>query len=96
VTLVLDSHGVTALAADRARLAELRLRGEWPAIVPTVVLTDALSGDRRDYDENRLLRACDVQRVDEMLARDATCLRAKVEGGRAPSTVDAIVVAVAD
>ena len=53
MTVVLDSHGVTMLAGDRARLAELRRRDEWPAIVPSVVLTEALTGDhRRDYDEN--------------------------------------------
>ncbi|HZQ84123.1 MAG TPA: hypothetical protein VFA83_04760 [Acidimicrobiales bacterium] len=97
MTLVLDSHGLTALAADRARLAELRHRGEWPPIVPTVVLTEALTGDhRRDYGENRVLRTCDVQPVDEMLARAAASLRARVRGRRAPSAVDAIVVAMAD
>ena len=97
MTLILDSHGVTSLAADRARLAELRARGEWPPLVPTVVLTEALSGDhRRDYHENRLLRTCDVQIVDEALARDAATLRAKVQARRTPSAVDAIVVAIAD
>jgi hypothetical protein len=97
VTLILDSHGVTSLAGDRARLAELRNRGEWPPLVPTVVLTEALSGDhRRDYHENRLLRTCDIQAVDEALAREAAALRAKVRARRIPSAVDAIVVAVAD
>ena len=95
--LVLDSHGVTALAADRARLAALRDRGEWPPIVPTVVLTETLTGDhRRDHHENRLLRTCDVQPVDEMLAREAAGLRARMTGRRVPSAVDAIVVAAAD
>ncbi len=97
VTVVLDSDGVTTLAGDRARLAELRRRGEWPAIVPSVVLTEALTGDhRRDYDENRLLRTCDIRPVDELLARSAARLRAKTATRRAPSAVDAIVVATAD
>jgi hypothetical protein len=97
VTIVLDSHGVTSLAGDRARLAELRNRGEWPPIVPTVVLTESLTGDhRRDYQENRLLRTCDIQVVNETLAREAAGLRAKVRARRAPSAVDAIVVAIAD
>lgn len=97
VTLVLDSHGVTSLAGDRARLAELRDRGEWPAIVPTVVLTESLTGDhRRDYHENRLLRTCDIHAVDEALAREAAELRALVQTRRAPSAVDAIVVTIAD
>lgn len=97
MTLILDSHGVTSLAGDRARLAELRDRGEWPPLVPTAVLTEALSGDhRRDHHENRLLRTCDILAVDEALAREAAALRAKARARRIPSAVDAIVVAVAD
>jgi predicted nucleic acid-binding protein len=97
VTLILDSHGVSRLAGDRARLTELRNRGEWPPLVPTVVLTEALTGDhRRDYHENRLLRTCDIQAVNEDLARQAAALRTKVKARRIPSAVDAIVVASAD
>jgi hypothetical protein len=97
VTVVLDSHGLTMLAQSRARLEELRRRGEWPAIVPSVVLVEALTGDhRRDFHENRLLRACDVRPVDEELARNAATLRIQVKARRAPSAVDAIVVALAD
>ena len=97
MTVVLDSPGLTSLARNRARLEELRRRGEWPAIVPAVVLAEALTGDhRRDHFENRVLRACDIWIVDELLARSAAQLRASVRGRRAPSAVDAIVVAVAD
>lgn len=97
MTIVLDSHGLTSLAHNRARLEELRRRGEWPAVVPSVILAEALTGDhRRDYFENRLLRACDVRPVDELLAREAASLRSAVTGRRVPSAVDAIVVAVAD
>jgi predicted nucleic acid-binding protein len=97
MTVVLDSHGLTTLAAKRARLEELRRRGEWPAIVPCVVLAEALTGDhRRDYHENRLLQACDIRPVDELLARVAATLRGRVDAKRPPSAVDAIVVAVAD
>ena len=97
MTLVLDSHGVTMLAQSRARLEELRLRGEWPAIVPSVVLAEVLTGDhRRDFHENRLLRTCDIWPVEEELARSAAALRTKVNGRRVPSAVDAIVVALAD
>jgi predicted nucleic acid-binding protein len=96
MTVVLDSHGLTALAANRARLEELRRRGEWPALVPCVVLVEALTGDhRRDYHENRLLRACDVRPVDELVARAAATLRSRVSAKRIPSAIDAIVVAVA-
>jgi hypothetical protein len=97
VTVVLDSHGLTRLANNRARLEELRRRGEWPAIAPSVILTEALTGDhRRDYLENRLLRACEIKLVDELLARSAARLRAAARTRRTPSAVDAIVVAVAD
>jgi predicted nucleic acid-binding protein len=97
VTVVLDSHGLTSLASNRARLEELRRRGEWPAIVPSVVLAEALTGDhRRDFRENRLLRACDIKDVDELLSRSAARLRASAKERRRPSAVDAIVIAVAD
>lgn len=97
VTVVLDSHGLTTLANNRARLEELRRRGEWPAIVPSVILTEALTGDhRRDYHKNRVVRACEIEPVDELLARAAAQLRAAAKTRRAPSAVDAIVVAVAD
>ena len=64
------------LAENRARLQELRRRGEWPAVVPAVVLTEALTGDhRRDFRENRLLRTCDLRTIDEQLARAGAALR---------------------
>jgi hypothetical protein len=97
VTVVVDSHGLTSLSQNRARLEELRSRGEWPAIVPSVVLAEALTGDhRRDYHENRVLRACEIRSVDETVARAAAALRTRIAARRVPSPVDAIVVAVAD
>jgi hypothetical protein len=63
-TLVLDAGGLSALARRRARLAELRLRGHWPARVPAVVPAEALTGDRRrDFHANRLHRASQVRDV---------------------------------
>lgn len=97
MTLVLDSEGVTVLAADRARLEELRRRDEWPPLVATVTLVEALTGDhRRDFHENRFLQTCEIRAVGETLARTASRLRAQVSGRRAPSAADAIVVALAD
>ncbi len=96
MNLVLDSGGVTALAGQRARLAELRRRGAWPPQVPTVVLVEVLTGDhRRDFHENHLLRMCQIRPVDGQTARDAARLR--TASGRADdiSATDAIVVAFA-
>ncbi|MCU4186876.1 hypothetical protein K6U06_21095 [Acidiferrimicrobium sp. IK] len=77
--------------------AEARTWADQALGLPCVVLTGALTGDhRRDYPENRLLRACDVRPVDELVARAAAVLRSQVTGRRIPSGVDAIVVAVAD
>ncbi len=97
MTVVLDSGGLSMLAGNRARLAALRARGAWPPIVPSVVLAEALTGDhRRDFHENRLLRLCLVEPVDDGLARLAAVLRTAAAGARTPSAIDAIVVAQAD
>lgn len=96
MTLVLDAGGLSALAGQRARLAELRHRGLWPAQVPAVVLTESLTGDhRRDLHVNRLLRACQVRDVDETQAREAARLRAATGRAGTISAVDAVVVASA-
>lgn len=96
MTLVLDAGGISALAGRRARLQELLRRGLWPAQVPSVVLTQALTGDhRRDFAANRLLRACQVHDVDEMLARTAARLRTATGRAGTISAVDAVVVAFA-
>lgn len=96
MTLVLDSGGLSALAGDRGKLHELRRRGMWPALVPTVVLTESLTGDhRRDFGVNRLVRACQVCPVDELLAREAARLRTATGRAGMISVVDALVAALA-
>lgn len=81
--------------------------GLWPPVVPSSVLTEALTGDpRRDFHVNRVLAACEIEPVDERLARRAAALRTAaaqdvrppVSGKERPlpSAVDAIVVALAD
>lgn len=94
--LVLDAGGVRALVGDRARLRELQRRGLWPAQVPSVVLTEALTGDhRRDFGANRLLRTCQVRDVDERQAREAARLRTATGRAGSISAVDAVVAATA-
>jgi hypothetical protein len=96
VTLILDSGGISALAGQRARLAELRNRGLWPPQVPAVVLAEALTGDsRRDFHANRLLRTCQVRDVDEPQSREAARLRTATGRASKISAVDAVVVAFA-
>lgn len=96
MTLVLDAGGLTALAGQRARLQELRRRGLWPAQVPAVVLTEALTGDhRRDFHTNHLLRTCQVRPVDETQAREAGRLRTATGRAESVSALDAIVAALA-
>ena len=92
----MDAGGLSALTGQRARLAELRSRGLWPAEVPSVVLVEALTGDhRRDFHTNRLLKACQVRDVDETQAREAARLRTATGRARSISAVDAVVAAVA-
>lgn len=97
--LVLDSGGVTRFSKrDRqtaALLLAFRRRGLWPAVVPTVVLTESLTGSaRRDANTNQFLKTCEVRpMVSERVARRAAELRTKAQRG---SAVDALVVAVAE
>lgn len=96
MTVILDASGVSALATQRARLVELRRRGHWPAQVPAIVLTEALTGDhRRDFPANRLLRACQIRDVDEPQAREGARLRTCTGRAGTISATDAIVAAFA-
>lgn len=96
MTLILDSGGISALAGHRARLAELHRRGEWPPQVPTITLTEALTGDhRRDHHANRLLTMCQLRPVTEDLARTGAQLRGRLARPGSVSATDAVVAAVA-
>jgi hypothetical protein len=87
---------VSMVAGQRARLVELRRRGYWPAQVPAVVLTEALTGDhRRDFHANRLLRTCQIRDVDEPQAREGARLHTCTGRAGTISATDAIVVAFA-
>lgn len=96
MNLVLDSGGISALAGQRARLAELRRRGVWPPQVPAVVITESLTGDhRRDFHKNHLLGMCQILPVTEAIARVGALLRTSTGRAAEISATDAIVVAFA-
>lgn len=61
-----------------------------------MVLAEALTGDhRRDFHTNRLLRACQVRDVTELVAREAARLRTATGRADSISAVDAVVAAYA-
>ena len=97
--LVLDSGGVTRLARRNtealARIQAFRRERLWPPVVPSIVLTECLTGRQRsDANVNRFLKTCDiVELLPEGLARRAAVLRAQAQKG---SAVDALVVAAAE
>jgi predicted nucleic acid-binding protein len=96
MTLILDSGGLSALAGNRARLAELRRRDLWPPHVPAVVLAEALTGDaRRDFHENHVLRLSLVRDVTDEQARLAAAMRTRTRRAGTISAVDALVAAYA-
>jgi hypothetical protein len=95
---VLDSGGVSYLA-ERSTRADaayrvLRGTGNWPPVVPSVVLVECLTGDPRDAPVNRFLKTCDVmEALPERVARRAALLRTRAHRG---SAVDAVVVSIAE
>lgn len=99
MALVLDSGAITHLAqrsrTAAALISALRAQGLWPALIPSAVLVECLTGDaRRDARTNHLLKTCEI--VDNLptdLARRAAWLRTKARRG---SAIDALVVAIAD
>src|SRR5438067_147534 len=81
---------------------EMRREELWPAVVPSVVLVECLTGDaRRDAGTNRLLRTCIVQR--ELTTEGGTWVAnfqpglGGIELGKPhPNGRDAVVVAAGD
>lgn len=97
--MVLDSGAISRLS-DRtpiaaALLTVFREKGLLPAVVPSVVLVECLTGDgRRDALANRFLKICDIaEMIPEQLARRAARLRTLAKRG---SIVDALLVAIAE
>lgn len=99
VPLVLEAGALRKLAeatpASTVLLATLRRRGLWPAMVPTLVVAEAMTGDAaHDVDLEAFLTCCDVrEELPLQLAVRAAWLRAAVGRG---SASDALVVAMAE
>ena len=97
--LILDSGGFSKLSArTRAAVAlieELKRADLWPALVPTVVLVEALQGHPgKDALANRFLKTVLKEpEVSVGTARRAAELRRRSGRG---SAVDALVVALAE
>lgn len=97
--LVLDSGGLSRLAARTktsvSLIRALTAQELWPPLVPTMVLVESLRGDAgRDATTNRFLKTCIIEStVSVDVARRAAELRRRARTG---STVDALVVAIAE
>ena len=93
---IFDSTALDELGSPEWRLA--LLEAGYDLVVPTVVLAERWSGGPRDDQVRVGLRATRRPPLDEARAHAAGDLRAKVlpTRRRAPSAVDAVVVAVAD
>lgn len=95
----MDSGGLSYLAKrNRDAVATIRVLvrdGLWPPVVPSVVLSESITGrQRNDANVNRLLKTCDVvEELPQALARRAGELRFRARRG---SAVDSILVACAE
>jgi hypothetical protein len=74
---------------------DLRRRGAWPPVVPSVVLVECLSGRPRfDVRTNMFLNSCEIgEELSTATARRGAQLRGTAGRG---SAVDAVVVALAE
>ena len=93
---IFDSTALDELGSPEWRLAFLE--AGYDLVVPTVVLAERWTGRPRDHQLRAGLRATRRPPLDEPGAHAAGDLRGKVAPTRrrAPSAVDAVVVAVAD
>jgi hypothetical protein len=95
--IVLDSGAISILGQRTPRtplLLKLLRQQDWPAVVPSLVLVECLTGDRRDANANRVLKTCNIaEELPEVIARRAAHLRYRAHRG---SAVDAVVVAMAE
>lgn len=79
--LTLDSGALIAYERADARVREVLATAFARGIVPTVpavAIAEVWRGDARDVRVARLLKACNVEPLDERRAKDAGALRRKV------------------
>ena len=89
--LTLDAGALIAYERGDARIREILATAFGRGLVPTVpavVIVEVWRDDPRDARNARLLKACDVEHLDERLARAAGALRRSVPGAAA---IDACV-----
>lgn len=97
--LFIDSGAVDRLAKSDEQslvdLGSLERDGYWPPTIPTVVLTECVSGTQsKDALANRFIKTCQVlEELPDHIARRAGQLRSQTKRG---SAVDAILVALAE
>jgi predicted nucleic acid-binding protein len=96
--VVLDAGVIDLATTDREFRWVLRdlVEGGWTAVIPTVVLAEAITGRARDAPTNQTVRRVGTVDTDQATARRAGLLRSRAErsaGRRPPGGIDAIVAA---
>ncbi|MEZ5136866.1 MAG: hypothetical protein R2699_17930 [Acidimicrobiales bacterium] len=95
---VLDSGVVDLAETDQEFRWVVRdlVEGGWEAVIPTVVLAEAVTGRPTDAPVNRVVKRLGTKDTDQAMARRAGQLRSGAERAksrRVPSGIDAIVAA---
>lgn len=96
--VVLDSGVVDLAETDQEFRWVVRdlVEGGWEAVIPTVVLAEAVTGRPTDAPVNRAVKRLGTKDTDQAVARRAGQLRSGAERAksrRVPSGIDAIVAA---
>ena len=96
--VVLDSGVVDLAETDQEFRWVVRdlVEGGWEAVIPTVVLAEAVTGRPTDAPVNRVVKRLGTKDTDQAMARRAGQLRSGAERAktrRVPSGIDAIVAA---
>ncbi|MGH9155047.1 MAG: type II toxin-antitoxin system VapC family toxin [Acidimicrobiales bacterium] len=95
---MLDAGVIDLATTDREFRWVLRdlVDGGWTAVIPTVVLAEAITGRAEDAPTNQALNRVGTVDTDQVTARRAGLLRYRAErsaGRQPPGGIDAIVAA---